>query len=50
MRKPGQATGDGLALTFAVSLLTLGIRRTTILRGMVHIIIFAIFVFLAAVP
>ena len=39
-----------LALTFIVSLLTLGTGRTTVLQGVVHVIIFAVFVFLAVVP
>jgi Ca2+:H+ antiporter len=39
-----------LALTFVVSVLTLGTGRTTMLQGMVHIIIFAVFLFLAVAP
>ena len=39
-----------LALTFVVSVLTLGTGRTTVLQGMVHVIIFAIFLFLAVTP
>jgi len=39
-----------LVLTLVVSILTLGTGRTTVLQGMVHIIIFAVFLFLAVVP
>lgn len=39
-----------LALTFAVSILTLGGGRTTVLHGAVHLIILAVFVYLLAVP
>jgi Ca2+:H+ antiporter len=39
-----------LALTFVVSVLTLGTGRTTVLQGIVHIIIFAVFLFLAVAP
>ena len=39
-----------LALTFFASLLTFGAGRTNILSGVVHLVIFAAFVFLAMVP
>ena len=39
-----------LALTLIVSLLTIGTGRTTVLQGIVHLIIFAVFLFLSVVP
>lgn len=39
-----------LALTVLVSVLTLGTGRTTVLQGVVHLVIFAVFLFLAVVP
>ena len=39
-----------LALTLLVSLMTLGTGRTTVLQGVVHLVILAAFVFLAVVP
>jgi Ca2+:H+ antiporter len=39
-----------LMLTFFVSLLTLGTGRTTVLQGIVHMFLFAVFLFLAVVP
>lgn len=39
-----------LVLTLAVSILTLGTGRTTVLQGIVHIIMFAVFLFLAVAP
>jgi Ca2+:H+ antiporter len=39
-----------LVLTLVVSLLTLGTGRTTVLQGMVHLFLFAVFLFLAVVP
>ncbi|MBC7800573.1 MAG: ionic transporter y4hA [Gemmatimonadaceae bacterium] len=39
-----------LALTLLVTVLTLGTGRTTVLQGAVHLVIFAVFLFLAAVP
>jgi Ca2+:H+ antiporter len=39
-----------LALTLLVSVMTLGTGRTTILQGVVHLVILAAFLFLAAVP
>jgi Ca2+:H+ antiporter len=39
-----------LALTLLVSMITLGTGRTTVLQGMVHLVIFAVFLFFAVVP
>lgn len=39
-----------LALTLIVSVLTLGTGRTTVLQGIVHLVLFAVFLFLAIVP
>ena len=39
-----------LALTLIVSLLTIGTGRTTVLQGIVHLIVFAVFLFLSIVP
>jgi Ca2+:H+ antiporter len=39
-----------LALTLVISILTFGTGRTTVLQGIVHLIIFAVFLFLAVVP
>lgn len=39
-----------LALTLLVSVITLGTGRTTVLQGIVHLTIFAVFMFLAIVP
>ncbi|HEX9557357.1 MAG TPA: ionic transporter y4hA, partial [Reyranella sp.] len=39
-----------LMLTFAVSLVTFGGGRTNILPGFVHLVLFAIFVFMIFVP
>jgi Ca2+:H+ antiporter len=39
-----------LALTFLVGMLTLGTGRTNILFGWVHLVVFAVFVFLVFVP
>ena len=39
-----------LALTVLVSVITLGTGRTTVLQGIVHLVIFAVFVFFAIVP
>jgi Ca2+:H+ antiporter len=39
-----------LALTLFISTLTLGAGRTTVLHGAVHLVIFGIFIFMAAVP
>jgi Ca2+:H+ antiporter len=39
-----------LALTLVVGVVTLGTGRTTVLQGVVHLVIFAAFLFLAVVP
>jgi len=39
-----------LALTLLVSVITLGTGRTTVLQGIVHLVIFATFLFFAVVP
>jgi Ca2+:H+ antiporter len=39
-----------LALTLLVSVITLGTGRTTVLQGIVHLVIFAAFLFLSIVP
>jgi Ca2+:H+ antiporter len=39
-----------LALSFVVGAITLGSGRTTLMQGAVHLVIFAVFVFLAFVP
>jgi Ca2+:H+ antiporter len=39
-----------LALTLLLSVITLGTGRTTVLQGIVHVVIFAVFLFFALVP
>jgi Ca2+:H+ antiporter len=39
-----------LALTFVINILTLGTGRTTVLQGLVHLVLVAVFLFLAIVP
>jgi Ca2+:H+ antiporter len=39
-----------LALTLLISVVTLATGRTTVLQGIVHIVILAAFLFLAIVP
>jgi Ca2+:H+ antiporter len=39
-----------LVLTFVVSMLTFGTGRTNILFGLVHLVVFAVFVFMVFVP
>lgn len=39
-----------LVLTLIVSVITLGTGRTTVLQGIVHLVIFAVFLFFAVVP
>jgi Ca2+:H+ antiporter len=39
-----------LALTLVLSLITLGTGRTTVLQGIVHLVLFAVFLFFAVVP
>lgn len=39
-----------LALTLLVGVITLGTGRTTLLQGVIHLVIFAAFLFFAVVP
>ena len=39
-----------LALTLLVGVITLGTGRTTVLQGIVHLVIFAVFLFFAVIP
>ena len=39
-----------LVLTLIISVITLGTGRTTVLQGIVHLVIFAVFLFFAVVP
>jgi Ca2+:H+ antiporter len=39
-----------LALTLLTGVITLGTGRTTVLQGIVHLVIFAVFLFFAVVP
>ena len=39
-----------LALTVLLGVITLGTGRTTVLQGIVHLVMFAAFVFFAIVP
>ena len=39
-----------LALTLFIGVVTLGTGRTTVLQGIVHLVMFAAFLFLAVVP
>jgi Ca2+:H+ antiporter len=39
-----------LAVTLLICLLTIGTGRTTVLQGIVHLVLFAVFLFFAAVP
>ena len=39
-----------LLLTFLLSMLTFGTGRTNILFGLLHLVVFAVFVFLVFVP
>lgn len=45
----GQTTAL-LALTFILSMLTFGTGRTNMLFGLVHMVVFAVFVFMVSVP
>ena len=51
---PGTWLGDKdqtlLVLTLIISVITLGTGRTTVLQGIVHLVIFAVFLFFAVVP
>ena len=46
----GPKEGILLALTLAVSMITIGTGRTTVLQGIVHLVIFAMFLFITIVP
>jgi Ca2+:H+ antiporter len=37
-------------VTLLICLLTIGTGRTTVLQGIVHLVLFAVFLFFAAVP
>ena len=55
LRQPLELGLDGkdqvlLALTLLIGVITLGTGRTTILQGIVHLVIFAVFLFFAVVP
>jgi Ca2+:H+ antiporter len=39
-----------LVLTFMLSMLTFGTGRTNILFGLVHVVVFAVFIFMVFVP
>jgi Ca2+:H+ antiporter len=39
-----------LAVTLLLGIITLGTGRTTVLQGIVHLVIFAVFLFFAVVP
>jgi Ca2+:H+ antiporter len=39
-----------LVLTFILSMLTFGTGRTNVLFGLVHMVVFAVFVFMVFVP
>jgi Ca2+:H+ antiporter len=39
-----------LVLTFILSMLTFGTGRTNILFGLVHMVVFAVFVFMVFIP
>jgi Ca2+:H+ antiporter len=39
-----------LVLTFFLSMLTFGTGRTNVLFGLVHVVVFAVFVFMVFVP
>jgi len=47
---PGSKDQLLLALTLFVGVITLGTGRTTVLQGVVHLVIFAVFLFFAVVP
>jgi Ca2+:H+ antiporter len=46
----GQKDQFLLALTLLVGVITLGTGRTTVLQGIIHLVIFAVFLFFAVVP
>ena len=39
-----------LALTFLLAILTMAIGRTTVLQGVVHLVVFAAYLFMSLVP
>jgi Ca2+:H+ antiporter len=39
-----------LGMTFLLSMLTFGTGRTNILFGMIHIVVFAVYIFMVFVP
>jgi Ca2+:H+ antiporter len=39
-----------LVLTLIISVITLGTGRTTVLQGIVHLVVFAVFLFFAVAP
>jgi Ca2+:H+ antiporter len=46
----GQKDQVLLALTLLVGVITLGTGRTAVLQGIIHLVIFAVFLFFAVVP
>ena len=48
--RPAPSRGGATAPTLLVSVITLGTGRTTVLPGVVHLVIFAVFLFFAMVP
>ena len=46
----GEKDGVLLVLTLIISVITLGTGRTTVLQGIVHLVIFAVFLFFVVVP
>jgi Ca2+:H+ antiporter len=55
LRQPLELGLDGkdqvlLALTLLLGVITLGTGRTTVLQGIVHLVVFAVFLFFAVVP
>ncbi len=46
----GEKEGILLALTLAVSMITIGTGRTTVLQGIVYLVIFAMFLFITIIP
>ena len=46
----GVAVIGALILTFVISMLTFGTGRTNILFGLVHMLVFAVFLFMVFVP
>lgn len=48
--RPGSARRLPLLLTFFLSILTFGTGRTNVLFGLVHKVVFAVYVFVVFVP